>query len=97
MKWTVHQRLRAQRDAEHSRAKWRMHCRAVAREGGGFRCYDCRDVPLSELEKATMTADEWAWYREDMATYERWQADPIDPCADDPKRWHIQKALGYWS
>lgn len=97
MKMTVHQRLRAQRMAEHSRAVWRAHRRAVTWciNGGGIRCPDCWDVPLTAYEEARMSEAERADHKHAVTLGRRWAADPIEPCADDPKHWHIQRALGY--
>ncbi len=90
MKMTVHQRLRAQRKAEHSRAIWR-------RRDPGWRCHDCADIPLSQSEKDAMSPEDWDWYPRDMAMYDEWAArGPLFPEPDDPKLWHIQHALGYW-
>jgi len=106
MKTTVHQRLRAQRRAEHSRAAWRAHRRAVRWFGcGGYRCPECCDIPLHRWEVRGMTIGEGLVAedeRQEMLAFQRLYRHEESmglyaPESDDPKHWHLLHALGYWS
>lgn len=97
MKMTIHQRLRAQRKAEHWKAKRVSHQRQVAQgRDGGLRCYDCWSVPLTKAERAAMSHDEVAEYQRDFQWHATcWASWHAGPSAADPKLWHHVHALGY--